>query len=58
MGLVHLRVGPNKVSFAGLLQPLYDAFKLLSKQQLVSIRANKLIYSFSPQLSLFASVIF
>jgi NADH-quinone oxidoreductase subunit H len=58
MGLVHLRLGPNKVSFAGLLQPLLDAFKLLSKQQLTSLRANKLTYTISPQLSLFTSLAF
>lgn len=58
IGLVHLRLGPNKVSFAGVLQPLLDAFKLLSKQQLTSLRANKLTYTISPQLSLFTSLAF
>ena len=58
MGLVHLRLGPTKVSFLGLLQPLLDAFKLLSKQQLTSYRSNKIIYAASPALSLFVSVSF
>lgn len=58
IGLVHLRLGPNKVSFLGILQPLLDAFKLLSKQSLTSIRANKVAYTSSPQLSLFISLLF
>lgn len=56
MGLFHNRVGPNKVSFVGLVQPLLDAFKLLSKQNIVPLRSNKFIYNLSPQLSLFLSL--
>lgn len=51
--LFHLRVGPNKVSFIGLIQPLLDAFKLLSKQVITPIRANKYIYNIAPVLALF-----
>lgn len=56
IGLFHLRVGPNKISFIGLVQPLLDAFKLLSKQDFVPLRSNKLAYSFSPIFSLFLSL--
>lgn len=56
MGLFHIRVGPNKVSFIGLLQPLLDAFKLLTKQNLVPIKANKLTYRVSPQFGLFIAM--
>ena len=56
MGLVHLRVGPTKVSFLGLLQPLIDALKLLSKKELVSTRVNPLPYHLSPHISLFLSL--
>ncbi len=58
IALTHLRVGPNKVTFLGLLQPLLDAFKLLSKQSLISLRSNKYVYSLAPQLSLFLSLSF
>jgi len=58
IALTHERNGPNKTIFGGLLQPLLDAFKLLSKQNLTSIAANKLVYSSAPQLSLFLSVSF
>ena len=52
MGLFHNRFGPNKVSFLGLVQPLLDAFKLLRKQNIVPLRANKFTYHVSPQLAL------
>jgi len=56
IGLFHNRLGPNKVSFIGLLQPLLDAFKLISKQTIVPLRSNKLAYNFSPHLALFLSL--
>jgi len=52
IGLFHLRLGPNKVSLLGLVQPLLDAFKLLTKQNLHPLQANKLTYSVSPLASL------
>ena len=55
IGLFHLRVGPNKVSFIGLVQPLLDAFKLLAKQTLTPIRANSFVYQLSPIIALFLS---
>lgn len=53
IGLFHNRVGPNKVSFVGLLQPLLDAFKLLSKQNMSPLRSNKLAYNAAPHFALF-----
>ena len=57
MGLVHLRVGPNKVSFIGLIQPILDAVKLLTKKELVSTRANFIPYHVSPHIALFLSLL-
>jgi len=56
IGLFHIRVGPNKVSFIGLLQPLLDAFKLLSKQIITPLQSNKLVYHFRPHLALSLSL--
>jgi len=56
IGLFHNRLGPNKVSLLGLLQPLLDAFKLISKQKVTPLRSNKLAYNFSPHLALFLSL--
>ena len=56
IGLFHLRLGPNKVGFGGLIQPLLDAFKLLSKQELNPLTANKLAYGVTPLASLFLAL--
>ena len=56
IGLFHLRLGPNKVSIIGLVQPLLDAFKLLSKQDIYPLRSNKLSYLSSPKLALLLSL--
>lgn len=57
IGGIHIRLGPNKTLFLGVLQPLLDAFKLLSKQYLVSVRVNKIFFSLAPHLSLFFSLL-
>lgn len=56
IGLFHIRLGPNKVSLVGLVQPLLDAFKLLSKQTVTPLHSNKLVYNASPILALFLSL--
>ena len=56
IGLFHTRVGPNKVSFIGLVQPLLDALKLFTKQNLVPLRANKFVYALAPQIGLFLAL--
>ncbi len=56
IGLFHLRVGPNKVSFVGLIQPLLDAFKLLTKQNITPFRSNKLVYNLAPIIALFLAL--
>jgi len=53
IGLFHLRWGPNKVSFIGLLQPILDALKLFTKQTITPLRANKFVYNLAPQIGLF-----
>ncbi len=55
IGSFHIRVGPNKVSFVGLVQPLLDAFKLIIKQSVTPLQTNKLVYNLSPHLALFLS---
>lgn len=56
IALFHNRLGPNKVSFIGLVQPLLDAFKLLTKQFLVPLQANTFTYVASPQIALLISI--
>jgi len=52
MACFHIRKGPNKVRFLGLLQPLLDALKLLTKQRYTPIFRNKFLYNLTPRLVL------
>ncbi|MCC6636802.1 MAG: NADH-quinone oxidoreductase subunit H, partial [Ignavibacteriaceae bacterium] len=49
------RVGPNRVGYAGLLQPFADVFKLLLKEDIVPDQANKPIHTLAPFLALFVA---
>lgn len=53
LGLIGLRLGPNKASFAGILQPLSDALKLSGKQVNNLTNRSYLFYYFRS-----ASIIF
>ena len=44
------RSGPNEVGFAGLLQPVADALKLLSKQLIVPDGVDRLLFRAAPLL--------
>ena len=57
IGLIHSRVGPNKVRFVGLLQPILDAVKLLTKSKLTPLESNYYMYNVSPHVGLALSLI-
>jgi len=52
-----IRVGPNKVSILGALQPIRDALKLLTKKLFFPQGSNRFVFVLAPSLSLFLALI-
>jgi len=52
IGWMHARMGPNRVGPLGLLQPIADALKLLTKEIITPSRANKGLYMLAPVMTI------
>lgn len=48
IGWMHVRLGPNRVGPAGLLQPIADVLKLLLKEVIQPAQASRWIYLIAP----------
>jgi len=46
------RIGPNRVGWKGLLQPLADVVKLVMKEDIVPTKANRFIHDLAPIISI------
>lgn len=49
------RMGPNRVGPLGLFQPIADGVKLLFKQELIPLNADRLVYILAPLISFITS---
>ncbi|MFC2014359.1 NADH-quinone oxidoreductase subunit NuoH, partial [Chloroflexota bacterium] len=64
MGRMQARLGPNRAGPFGLLQPVADAIKVLLKEDIVPIKADKIVHwlapvvAFAPVLMIFAVIPF
>ena len=52
LAYMHVRIGPNRVGPAGLLQPIADAVKLLFKEIVIPTNADRYLFVIAPILSL------
>ena len=57
LGGIQRRVGPNKVGFYGILQPIGDALKLLLKETIIPGISNSLLFILAPILTFFLSLV-
>src|ERR1051325_11199512 len=54
---IQVRLGPSRVGPHGLLQPLADVIKLITKEDLIPPHVNKFLYLFAPFLAITMALI-
>jgi NADH-quinone oxidoreductase subunit H len=54
---IQSRIGPNRAGPWGLLQPIADAVKLIFKEELTPARADKLIFTLAPVITVVPAVV-
>ena len=57
LGRIQNRYGPNRVGPFGLLQPVADGIKMLIKEDIVPVRADKLLHFLAPILIAAAAIL-
>jgi NADH:ubiquinone oxidoreductase subunit H len=56
MGSIQRRIGPNKVGYLGLLQPLMDGIKLILKESILPIYGNLSLFYIAPFITFYLAL--
>jgi NADH-quinone oxidoreductase subunit H len=57
IGFIQVRIGPNRVGFKGLLQPIADLIKLITKEIIIPTKSNKYLFIVAPLFALVPSLV-
>lgn len=56
MGSMQRRIGPNKVGYLGLLQPIADGVKLILKESIFGLESNKILFVLAPFITFYLAL--
>ncbi len=56
IGYMQVRIGPNRVGWGGLLQPIADAVKLMMKEIVLPTKADKTLFLIAPLISIVPAI--